>query len=445
MRPSRLLRPALAAAALAAVALAPHHRAAAFSQAYFEVAPAAGIPLGHEWITRLAALELVGGETLATEGNDDPRRAWPADARARSISLHGAEAEVAKFRADKSSDSRFRATYGRIFAAIVGERWVDIGGFNVVKSSLPLEPDCFDAVAQDPVSLQYDHYLRRPDDAGDDGAVRALRGSRDRFVQSFVVAASAPAGHIKVFDGGGYSAAVEVDRNYFLFGRPLHTLQDSFSPEHAVRTQDDHFRKLRQVKSYLCSQNSEQHTHQKPWTWAPHYHGDRDAIWTTKVGLKWSEYKTGNMTAPALAAIEASKDAWAAFIRVMALPQAQRAAAARQAADAVANAWLAFDEPEVRGWYGQAGHRDATYVADAAGLDACVKLLGIKSGKLADKLAKTTETQRKCLYNVEAKDAAHFPDHDPNLHVPYYWKWKGLLWKKVPANWTLPSEGPGAH
>jgi hypothetical protein len=435
----------LAAALLFASAFAPHG-ASAFSQAYFATRLGDAIPLGHEWITRLAALELLGGDVLTPEDAADPRRSWPAQARATLIDLSRAQAELQRVRARHAKDSRFQPVYEAVLGAVLGERWVDIGGFNVAVGALPLHTDCFDAVAQEPAELQYDHYLRRWDDHGPDGAVRALQGSRRRFVERFVAAATAPPGRMKVWDGGATRNEAEVDRNYFLFGTSLHPLQDSFSLEHTVRGPEDHWRKLRQVKAYLCTAGSEQHTHAKPWAFE-HYHGNRDAIWKPETALQhgWKSYKASSMTEAALVATEASKDAWAAFFRVMALPAAQRHDAAAHEAEAIAQAWLAFDEAEVRGWYATDARRDGTYVLDAGQSGkggpaaTCLKALGVKSGVMADKIDALRGQQRKCVFNVEPKDARRWPDRDSSLHIPYYWKWKGITFKSVPANWTIPA------
>src|SRR5579885_2714290 len=92
------------------------------------------IPMGHEWITRLAAIEVIGGErALPGEDPKDPRRGWPREARATEISLAGAEAETGRIKGlllPKADDQRFAAIYKPVLDAILGERWVDIGGVN---------------------------------------------------------------------------------------------------------------------------------------------------------------------------------------------------------------------------------------------------------------------------------------------------------------------------
>lgn len=70
-------------------------------------------------------------------------------------------------------------------------------------------------------------------DTGSGGAVTAVKLAN--FVNYFTAAATAPSERMLVWDGGGTSSLVEVDRNYFLLERAAHLLQDSFSPEHTVR------------------------------------------------------------------------------------------------------------------------------------------------------------------------------------------------------------------
>ena len=52
-----------------------------------------------------------------------------------------------------------------------------------------------------------------------------------------------------------------------------------------------------------------------------------------------------------LVATEATKDLWAAFIRTMGVPLAQREAAARSEASRLVSNWLSINEAEARTWY----------------------------------------------------------------------------------------------
>jgi len=160
-------------------------------------------------------------------------------------------------------DFRYESTYAYIHAAIIGERWVDTGGFNVSKSTMIRKYDCWDSVAQEPDQIQQDHFLRQYQDNGAQGGIEAAKRAQLRFIDHFVNAAIAAEQNIKVRDGGGNTGTVNVDLNYFLFGRAAHLFQDAFSPEHTVRIEDDKFERIRQVKSYLCATGSEQHSHSK--------------------------------------------------------------------------------------------------------------------------------------------------------------------------------------
>jgi hypothetical protein len=151
------------------LASVPVRRASAFTQ----YAAKTVVPIGHEWLTRQAALELFDGLTMRS---DDPRRRWPADApgRATRLDLSGADTEVSRIKkvsmaATSDAMKYYGAKYDAIFAAVVGERWVDLGGFNVTTETLWNGMDCWDGVAQQPADLQYDHFMRRYDDSGSDG------------------------------------------------------------------------------------------------------------------------------------------------------------------------------------------------------------------------------------------------------------------------------------
>lgn len=417
--------------------------ALAFTQKGFGTAIGSGVPIGHEWLTRRAAVELLyPSDPLVPPDPNDPRKAWTRGL-AKNLDLTGAQQEVDRLKAQKIDDSYYYSPFQAVFAAVVGERWVDIGGFNVTNSMIPGNTNCWDAVAQEPVEIQYDHFMRRYDDIGGAGGVTAARESQNRFVQYFVEAATAPAAQMLVWDGGGSTALVQVDRNYFLFGRAAHLFEDSFSTEHTVRLDTDPER-VQQVKSYLCAFGSEQHTHSNAATLD---FTSGDVIWlpgTRWVGGSVSTFKPSFMKTHALVAMEATKDLWAAFLRTMALPPEQREARARTEATALVQNWLSFDEKQMRGWYDDDTHRDRTYVL-AAGQQppgqtqsACMIGLGVKSGSQAEKVRQLTEAQRFCLFNV--RPAEGYEDlFDPRIHMPYNWAWVSKVsWKYPDANWPIP-------
>lgn len=420
-----------------------------FTQSGVGTAIANGIPMGHEWVTRLAALELIGGDPIMRPDPRDPRRTWRRGlAKNLSLDTPGAQAEVARIKRlpmpDSEGRQRYQPGFQHIYHAILGERWVDIGGFNVTKGHIDV--DCFDAVAQEPAEVQYDHFMRRYDDRDGEGGVRAARASRERFIEYFVAAAIAPPTTMIAWDGGGYSVTEEVDRNYFLFGRAVHLFQDSFSTEHTVRIAGENYERLHQVKSYLCAAGSEQHTHDLA---AVLNYSSGDVIWRPGTGLdsSWAAYRPSNMKDVALVATEASKDLWAAFIRTMGRAPQDRAAVARQEAQTLVNNWLDFDEAEMRRWHDPADHRDATYVlASGQGgpgrsVADCMRDLGEVSGDQMARVRKLEATQRLCLFNI--RPVQGYNDlFDPSLKLHYHWEWttSGLLWPSPPAGWTIPTQ-----
>lgn len=430
-------------------------RAEAFTQSGGSPVTRYVVPMGHEWLTSMAAREVLGDWKIPA---DDPRMGWK---RGRAeFDLTKAEQELARINQGAWSwyktDLRYSSGYLAVYSAVIGERWVDLGGMNVAKGQPQLSYyDCFDAAVQEPDENMYDHFMRGWNDHGPDGAIAALKGSRARFIKHFVDAARAPSGKLMVYDGGAASSAVEVDRNYFLFGRAVHLFQDSFSPEHTVRTDDgnDNYMTVRQIRGYLCAEGAEHHSFATPLM--SDYKENGDVIWREDIS-NLSTYKAKNMKPVAQVALEGTKELWASFIRIMAKypnDADARGNLAAKEAEKLANRWMGFSADEVRAWYNTPAHRGPTYLppADATALGACVARLEGKFGATnaqapADKLRhlqwRLKEHQMICLYNLKPKDAAHHPDFDPNLHLPYYWEWKNLKsWDtKVPVGWTPPAQ-----
>lgn len=407
-------------------------------------------PMGHEWLTRMAAIEVLGVSPVTPPDKpdpDDPRIGWrPGKGLAWNTSLAtpGAQAEARRIKSQPSSDTRYAPRYKPVLDAIIGERWVDLAGYSVAQSE-----KCWDAVAQEPADIQYDHFMRRYDDAGAQGGVNAAKRSQERFIAYFVAAATAPKTTISVYDGGVTSSAVSVDKNYFLFGRAVHLFQDSFSTEHTVRIPDDNYVKVRQVKSYLCALGSEQHTHSIP---AILDYSSGDVIWKSTVDGRlnptWSGYKPSNMKTVALVAAEATKDLWAAFIRTMGLPQDQREAAARAEAAILVQHWLSYDEAEMLAWYDDPARRDASYVLaqgqTGKGKTQAECMAGLKVGT-TDQRTRVREleaTQRQCLYNA-VPWAGYSDQFDPQLHIWYSWRWRNgpvNPMSPAPDGWQIPNQ-----
>lgn len=415
--------------------------AEAFTQSGFGLGFGNGVPMGHEWLTRLSALELLGNDPVIKPDPNDPRRNW-RQGLARNTSLAGAQAEVARIRSlPKLGDTRYQSAYSPVFDAIMGERWVDIAGFNATKGMLG-NVNCWDAVAQEAAEAQYDHFMRRYDDVGPQGGINAATQSQQRFIRYFVEAATAPSMQMMMWDGGGYSVQEQVDRNYFLFGRAVHLFQDSFSTEHTVRLPDDNYTTIREVKSYLCAEGSEQHTHDIGQILS---YASGDVVWVpgTQFSSGWASYKPSKMKTPALVATEASKDLWAAFIRTMALPLAQRDAAARREAQTLVENWLSFNPDQMRTWYDSDGHRDRTYVLmpnqGGPGQSQTQCMQNLKFRTQAEAVEKFRREQRLCLYNVQP--IAGYADlYDPSVHMPFNWEWTSSgSWKIPPSDWQIPT------
>lgn len=409
-------------------------------QAFTQIGAGGAIPMGHEWLTRTSVLELLNADHIIAPDPQDPRASWQ-NGLAKNLDLSNAQNEVARIQSIPRSNSKYEPRYDDVFAAILGERWVDTAGFNVAKS-MAGKIDCFNAVAQEPADVQQDHFMRRYDDVGGQGGVDAARRSQQRFIRHFVNAAMAEKKSIKIWDGGTYSEQEKIDHNYFLFGRAVHLFQDSFSPEHTVRLPEDNYEKIRQVKAYLCSEGAEQHTHasQDALNFS-----SGDVIWeeNTRLDAGWSTYKVSSMKPVALVAMEASKDLWAAFIRTMAVPRDQREAVALQEAQTLVDNWLSFDEQEMLTWYDDESHRDHTYVLapNETGFGMtqyeCMIGLGVESGSQAQRVAELDEQRRICLFNVKA--VTGYSDlNDPYMDIPFNWEWASATWQTPSADWQIP-------
>ena len=409
------------------------------------------VPMGHEWITRIAVFEVIGGDPLQPQLNDpnDPRKRWTKGLAKNPNLDAAAKTYVQTLKASPviGDDIRYKATYQFIYSAIVGERWVDIAGFNVTSStSNPFgKYDCWDAAAQEPAELQQDHFMRRYDDNGGQGGIDAATRSQKRFAEHFIAAATAVDQDMTVWDGGGYSQRVRVNSNFFLFGRAAHLFQDAFSSEHTVRTEiPDNYERVRQVKSYLCATGAEQHSHSHEEIFK---YTSGDVIWKpgTNLDIGWSGYKASNMKNVALVATEANRDLWAAFLRTMAVAPEQRRARAQQEAQTLIDNWLAFDNDEVLHWYDKEGNRIENYVLASGQTgkgqtqSACMKSLGVASGSQKEKVDQLVAAQHACVYNVQSTPG--YADlNDPHLHMPFNWEWKTIAtWQTPPADWTLPA------
>ncbi|HKF46965.1 MAG TPA: hypothetical protein VKB38_06365 [Terracidiphilus sp.] len=420
---------------------------ASFTQSGVGLGFANVIPMGHEWVTRMAASEVLQypqGVLPDVPDPNDPRRGWSQGlARNPNLNTPGAQEEARRIKSYPEGEPRYASRYKFVWDAIIGERWVDIAGYNIITSKLS-NIDCWDAVAQEAVEAQYDHFMRRWDETGGQGGLSAAKNSQARFKQYFISAAMAPSTTMMAYDGGAAgSTAVIVDRNYFLFGRAVHLFQDSFSTEHTVRLPNDNFVKVRQVKSYLCAPGSEQHSHSNS---AVLNYTSGDVIWKpdTKLDPSWRSYKASNMKPFALVAVEGTKDLWAAFIRTMGKPMDQRLAWAQNEAQTLADNWLGVDDNEVVTWYDNAQHRGTTYVRNSdkeTGMTVtqCMRTLNVGTDDQRAYAAKLVSDQRACVYN-----AIPWPGYDDlydtSVHMYYVWQWRNNLKLETPPNgWQIPT------
>lgn len=398
------------------------------------------IPIGHEWITTMSAIELFGGPWMPPK-EGDPRllpenSAWLADTA--GLGILRKTVLVRRITAQTHTENYYHSFYPYIFDAIVGQRWVDIAGMNVMRAKWT-KHNCWDAIAQEDVRVQYDHFMRRYDEHGAESAVQAAERSVERFITYFVAAATARSMPVKVWDGGGHAKQEYVDKNFFLFGRAVHLFQDAFSPEHTVRLADDGFRRIRQVKSYLCSRGAEQHEHS---TLKVVNYASGDVIWKpgTRRKLGWRNRKPEYMKLISLVATEATKDLWMAFLRALNQPEERRAAAAREEAEGIVERWLSYDGKEMSAWYENEAHRDGTYVLEEGqggkgkSICDCLEALKITDCRQETRVEKLEADKCACLYNIEAK-AGHDDLYDTQFNLPFLWTWKTRRWLTPPEGW----------
>lgn len=390
-----------------------------------------GTPQGHEWLTMRSALEVVGD--LPGNAPGDPRNAPLPNGKPfpRAENTQLKPEVIAAFKKETVKEPRYDARYKPVLDAILGQRWVDIGGFSVATSSMPGNTSCFENVAQLPDGIQRDHYCRMRGDSGGRGAVEAMTDGKARFKRYFVEAAMADDGTLRAWDGGAWWEEVTVDRRYFLFGRAIHLFQDSFSADHGVRFPEDGYKKVRGMKTYLCTLHSDQHSHIRPLAikFDVDYAKVGDVIWT----CRFCTWETKNVKLNALAAVEGMKDVWAAFLRVLAVPKDQRQSAAEAEAQKIADTWMAFDPQEVIDRYDDpdAPRKIPTFVTDQAACDKTIGGTGI--------MERIARDQKLCIWNVRPDTA----NRDVRLHIPFHWRWKSNTgWCKPPAGFDPTREPP---
>lgn len=431
---------------------------------------ARAIPVGHEWVTRIAFYELLKPHGIRdpkwkNSWNNDPRKSWNNRRKAQNTDLSKAMGTIQRivnnnqYRRsflnkplnDKALYKTFGVDHRVIFSAIMGVRWVDLSGYNVgieMVSNL----DCWSAVNQDAQGVQTHHFLREWNESGPEGGIKAIKRAHTDFKRFFVAAVVAYGKQNEfdlttIMDGGLWRAKANVLLPYFLLGRAFHLFQDSFSLEHAIRSQDDDFRSVREVKSYCCTPGSEQHKHDN--ISILDYTSD-DVIWKESLILsdiswykKWENYKPANMKDLPLVAVEGTKDVWAAFFRAAmgnGNNAARMKAAAEKEADHLIQNWLSYSEEGVRNWYKDPSHRDHTYVApDGTGSRKCFEVAKIKTASLTEHIDKLRFEQCKCLYNL-GPVAGYEDAYDDHLMLPLVWRYAGspYPYADVPLSFSNP-------
>ncbi len=165
--------------------------------------------------------------------------------------------------------TKYGATDPRLCAVVLGNRWVDIMGFNVAPGTSDFK--CFQAVAQDQDKIMYDHFLRMERDLGETGRTDALNGGVATYKYLVNMAVNSLETWTSSITDGGIIREVyhDVPMSYFLLGRAMHLLQDSFSTEHATRLTkwDSQGRAISSivvdVASYRCmSDVYQEHSHE---------------------------------------------------------------------------------------------------------------------------------------------------------------------------------------
>lgn len=164
---------------------------------------------------------------------------------------------------------KYGAVDPRVCAVVLGNRWVDIMGFNLV----PFTSDfrCFSSVAQDQDAVMYDHFLRMEANVGPEGRIHAIEGSIERYKGLLKQAVERRESSVSLVTDGDIVVTTyqDVPLAYFLLGRAMHLLQDSFSPEHTERLTTDFdstgrplSSKVVDITSYRCMPGVyKEHTH----------------------------------------------------------------------------------------------------------------------------------------------------------------------------------------
>lgn len=273
---------------------------------------------GHELLTVLSA-----AAALAENAN-----VLGANGAAPLPAQSGCASNACSHGADKSG----------VFSAVMGVRWADLMGFRA-GPLFPAQQRCLSAVAQDNEEVQYDHALRRRDDAGADGGLRAINGIRRRLLERFTAAVLADEALVEVADGGAAQDHFKALRTFFLLGRALHIVQDSFSTFHTERSGKE-FAELRQVNSYVCTPGAPPHPHVTPGVVNLLAKDARSANGDIIRRAGCSRDTLDCLKPEYVASVTASKQLWLAFSRARAAKPSERARAAATEITSFLDTWF---------------------------------------------------------------------------------------------------------
>ncbi len=393
------------------------------AQAFSQSSPIT--PLGHEWITVASALELLNapkptvaqltkdqGKTILSAMGDWMKahlKVWDRMSKTKALEQEPMRKAFLTAYKDKLTVSHttdnwprdgrggYSARYYNVWSAVMGQRWVDLGGFNVVRSS-----KCWDAITQMGDAQQPDHFLRRRADIGPKGAVSAIEQARSNFKKYFIEAVLADPQDKEIItfrDGGADVKAYTARKAYFLFGRAAHLFQDSFSTEHGDRDEATGYKTITDIKSYVCTSGSVGHTHDKPLSG---HHGD--VIWFHDLASMGHDYSDKNVKPYALAAILAMEDLWVAFMYARYGGNSDTLKAANRFADVMTKKWMSYDP-------NKAGHTESAAWLTLATQPACDKKVDMPTVQTVD--------HARCIKQIAPIGA----ERDPHLGMPYNWTW----------------------
>lgn len=365
-------------------------------------------PSGHEYITVRAA-------KMALEDAHKILQKTPGSDRA-SLILNQLKDNT--LQGEIPNDLNFDSPYHNVWAAVMGQRFVDLGGFSLVASG---SRKCWDAITQMQEEGQADHFLRRHnrEDEGAAGGRNAIERGKRRFREVFLEAVAADDHLIEFHDGGGTSSAYKANKSYFLFGRAVHLLQDSFSPEHVRRNKDFDYFTIMDIKTYMCTLHSGQHTKKKPWDDPEH----GDVIWIKNAT---NQHSLENLRPEARQAVNATASLWEIF----AVSHADRKnpKVAEENIDAFINIWMKIDQ--------DAPLQES--IADAAAAQkSCEQTLGWPASSYDNLRACLEEIKPTQLISRKPADRPVSDYVDFHMLLPYHWEWtktKALsVLQQVPA------------